>query len=167
MKLNKMVQLSFMITMALTIFVIEAYLPPLAPIYGIKLGLANVITLLAIMLWGWKEGLIVFFLRVLLGSMLTGQMISFSYSFVGGGFAFIIMVIGKKIFGKRLTWFISALGGVFHNIGQVLIACILLSNVAVMVYLPVLLITGVITGVFTGLVVQILILQNTQIKKLF
>lgn len=167
MKLKKMVQLSLLTTIALTIFVIESYLPPLAPIYGVKLGLANIITLLAVMLWGWKEALIVFLLRVFLGSVFTGQMAALLYSLAGGGMALFIMVLGKRLLGEKLTWFISALGGIFHNIGQIIVACYLLNSLAVMIYFPLLLISGIITGIFTGVAAQVLILKNIQIRNLF
>lgn len=167
MKLKKMIQLSLFVTIALTMFVIESYLPPLVPVYGVKLGLANIITLLLLMIWGWKEALCVLLLRVFMGSMLTGQVVSLLYSLVGSICAFLIMILAKKLFGKHQIWFISVLGGILHNIGQIIVACLILNSTAVLVYLPVLLISGIITGFFTGMVVQSLILKQVQINRLF
>ena len=121
-----MVQLSMFTTIALTIFVVESYLPPLAPIPGIKLGLANTITLIVLALWGWKEGMLVLFLRILLGSMLTGNVISCCFSLGGGILCFLVMSLLKTIVPQKMIWLLSVIGAVFHNIGQLLVACIVM-----------------------------------------
>jgi len=79
LNVKKMILSSMLITNALTIFIIEAQLPPIAPIPGIKLGLANVVTLFAIYLLGYKEAAKIHILRIVLGSIFTGQTISFMY----------------------------------------------------------------------------------------
>ena len=84
LNVKKMILSSMLITNALTIFIIEAQLPPIAPIPGIKLGLANVVTLFAIYLLGYKEAAKIHILRIVLGSIFTGQTISFMYSISGG-----------------------------------------------------------------------------------
>ena len=80
MKVKHMTFLAMYTTIALTIFVVEAMLPPLAPIPGIKLGLANVVTLWLLYYATWKDALCVLLMRILIASMVTGQMVSFSYS---------------------------------------------------------------------------------------
>lgn len=159
MNIKKMVQLSMFTTIALTIFVVESYLPPLAPIPGIKLGLANTITLIVLALWGWKEGMLVLFLRILLGSMLTGNVISCCFSLGGGILCFLVMSLLKTIVPQKMIWLLSVIGAVFHNIGQLLVACIVLESSSVFWYFPILLTSGIITGIFTGMAAQYVVVR--------
>ena len=165
-KTRKMVNLSLLTTIALTIYIVESYIPPIAPIPGIKLGLSNVVTLIILLLWGWKEALSVLFMRITLGSIFTSQLMALIYSLAGGGLCLILMCIGKKIIPKDMTWLISVIGALGHNIGQLTIASIVVNNNGVFVYLPILLISGIITGVFTGITSQAL-MNNIYVKKLF
>lgn len=157
MNIKKMVQLSMFITIALTIFVIESYLPPLAPIPGIKLGLANTITLIVLALWGWKEGMLVLLLRIFLGSMLTGNAISSCFSLGGGMLCFLIMSLLKNIVPHKMIWLLSVNGAIFHNIGQLLVACAVLGSRSVFWYFPILLTSGIVTGIFTGVAAQLVV----------
>ena len=159
MNIKKMVQLSMFTTIALTIFVVESYLPPLAPIPGIKLGLANTITLIVLALWGWKEGMLVLFLRILLGSMLTGNVISCCFSLGGGILCFLVMSLLKNIVPQKMIWLLSVIGAVFHNIGQLLVACIVLGSSSVFWYFPILLTSGIVTGIFTGVAAQYVVIK--------
>lgn len=159
MNIKKMVQLSMFTTIALTIFVVESYLPPLAPIPGIKLGLANTITLIVLALWGWKEGMLVLFLRILLGSMLTGNVISCCFSLGGGILCFLVMSLLKNIVPQKMIWLLSVIGAIFHNIGQLLVACIVLGSSSVFWYFPILLTSGIITGTFTGVAAQYVVIR--------
>lgn len=167
-KTKKMVILSLLTTIALTIFVIESYLPPLLPIPGIKLGLSNIVTLLVILLWGFKEGALLSFMRITLASIFAGQMMSFIYSLSGGILCLLAMCTFKRIFLKEdMIWLISVIGAIFHNIGQIIAACVFLSNLSLLMYFPVLLISGIVTGSFTGVAVQYLVRKNKIIKNLF
>lgn len=165
-KTRKMVNLSLLTTIALTIYIIESYIPPLAPTPGIKLGLSNIVTLIILLLWGWREALSVLFMRITLGSIFTSQLMALIYSLASGGLCLILMCIGKKIIPKDMIWLISIIGAIGHNIGQLTIASIVVNNNGIFVYLPILLISGIITGIFTGFTVQFLI-NNIYIKKLF
>ena len=138
-------------TIALTIFVVEAMLPPLAPIPGIKLGLANVVTLWLLYYATWKDALCVLLMRILIASMVTGQMVSFSYSLCGGLFCFVAMALLFRLLGKKHIPFISVIGALFHNLGQICIAMVILRSASILVYLPMLTISGILTGAFTGL----------------
>lgn len=160
MKVKKMVQLSMFVTIALTIFVVESYLPPLAPIPGIKLGLANVVTLIVLVLWGWREGLLVLFLRILLGSMITGNALSCCYSFGGGMLCFLVMALLKNIFPKNMIWLLSVIGAVFHNVGQLLVASLVFGSKDVFWYFPILLTSGIVTGIFTGVAAQYVVTKH-------
>ena len=120
-KTKKMVVLSLMVSIALIIYVIEAQVPVLFP--GIKLGLANLVSLAALIIFGWKEALLIMFLRTLLGSMFGGSMSAFLFSIAGGLLSNFVMIILYKFFRNSLSlWSISIMGAIFHNIGQLLVA---------------------------------------------
>lgn len=150
--LKKLVFISLMVSIALIIHIIEAQLPVLLPgVPGIKLGLANSISLFALLVMGGKEALLIMFLRTILGSFLGGTMSSFLYSIAGGLLSNIIMIILYKSFKKSLSiWTISVCGAVFHNIGQLLIASLIVQDFRVYLYLPILMVAAVITGYFIG-----------------
>ncbi|MDF2521237.1 MAG: Heptaprenyl diphosphate synthase component [Clostridia bacterium] len=152
---KKMVILSLLISQALVLHVIERMIPVPIPVPGIKLGLANVISLFTIILFGWKEALLVVFLRTLLASFFGGGFSAFAYSIAGGFLSALMMSLLYKNFRNTFSIIaISVVGAVFHNIGQVLVASLAVSNVNIFFYLPVLLISGVITGIFIGVAVQ-------------
>jgi heptaprenyl diphosphate synthase len=152
---RKMVILSLLVSQALVLHVIERMIPVPIPVPGIKLGLANVISLFTIIIFGWKEAMLVVFLRTILGSFFGGGVSSFLYSFTGGIISTIAMALLFKYFKKIFSIIaISVVGAVFHNIGQILIASMVVSNTNLFFYLPVLLISAVITGIFIGLTVQ-------------
>lgn len=152
---KKMVILSVLISQALVLHVIERMIPVPVPIPGVKLGLANIISLFTIIIFGGKEAMLVVFLRTLLGSFFGGGISAFAYSLAGGVLSTLAMAIlyryCKGIFSIVA---ISVVGAVCHNIGQILIASIVVSNVYLFSYLPFLLISGVIMGVFIGVTVQ-------------
>ena len=151
MNIRRMTLLAMYTTIALTIFVVESAIPPLAPIPGIKLGLANIVTLWLLIYASAKDALVVLLMRILLASIIAGQFASFSYSLCGGLLCFIIMALLHRLFGRGAIIFISIIGAIFHNIGQIAIATVLFDSISVIAYLPALLISGIITGCFTGL----------------
>lgn len=147
---KKMIFLSLMVGIALIIYIIEAQIPVLFP--GIKLGLANVISLVTLIMLGGKEALLVMFLRTLLGSMFAGSMSSFMFSVAGGLLSNLVMIILYYKFNEHLSLSaISVSGAIFHNIGQLLVAAFVVKDFRIYVYLPVLMISGILTGYFIGL----------------
>lgn len=163
---RKMVLLSLFTTVALTIFVVEAQLPSFTAIPGVKLGLANCITLLILLFWSWREAGIVLIMRIVLGCIFAGQAMTFLYSFAGGVLCLIAMQLVMPLFKKDMCWLISVIGAVFHNIGQIIVAYLIVKTSAIFVYLPVLMISGILTGTFTGLCIQYLY-KNKHVKKIF
>lgn len=163
--LKKTIRLSALSAIALTIFIIEIQIPPLVPIPGIKLGLANIITLIILSLYGTKEASAVLFIRIFLGSIFSGQMINLLYSLSGGILCLVVMSILMKLLGKKNLCFISIAGAIAHNIGQITVSMIILETTSVLYYLPILLISGVITGAFTGIVSKLMV-NNVVLKKL-
>ncbi len=152
MKTKKIVTLGMFTAVALTIFVVESYFPPLVPVPGIKMGLANVVTLLLLFLYNERESFTVLLLRIILGSMFTGQAVSFFYSLCGGIACFFIMALLYRIFRGKYCILISMCGAVFHNLGQTAAAWLLLGSYSVLFYVPVLMLSALITGFFTGCV---------------
>lgn len=146
-----MTVLALFTTIALTIFVIESALPPIAPIPGIKLGLANIVTLVVLLQYAPKDALLLLITRILLANIFAGQFLSFSYSLCGGLLCLLAMSLTNKLLCNKYIYITSIIGAVFHNIGQTAAAIFLLGNFSVLIYLPILLISGIITGLFTGL----------------
>ena len=141
---------------ALTIFMIEAQIPALVPIPGVKLGLANIVTVFAIFVYGPKDALAILLVRVVLGSIFSGQIPTILYSLAGGLLCFCVVVLIRKILTERQIWVASVVGAIFHNIGQVLVAMLITSTWRLIVYLPILMVSGILAGLFTGLCAQFL-----------
>lgn len=151
---EKLVLLSLLTAVALIIFTVEMLLPSLTSIPGIKLGLANIVSLFTMFWLGRKEAFCVLMTRILLGSMLTGQIMTLIYSISGGLLSFCIIALCFRFFNAKQLWIPSIISGLFHNIGQISCAIIILKAPQLVSYLPVLIISGIVTGCFTGLVAQ-------------
>ncbi len=130
---------------------IEFLLPLNFGIPGIKLGLANLVTIVALYLLGKRYALAVSLVRILLSSLLFGSTLSLMYSLAGGLLSLEIMILLKKTRRFSIAG-VSVAGGVMHNIGQLLVAMLVLENFSIAVYLPVLLFSGALTGALLGAV---------------
>lgn len=150
---------------ALIIFAVEAQIPPLVPVPGVKLGLANVITLFAMYKMGPKDTFGILLTRIILGSIFAGTAISFLFSATGGMFCFLITLAIYRTLGEDRIWVVSVIGAVFHNIGQILAAMVVLRSAAVAAYLPFLLLSGIITGVFTGGITQLVYKRLKNVRR--
>ena len=155
MDIKKMAALAMFSVIALTIFMVESMIGPIVPIPGIKLGLANIVTLLVLVLYGPKEALFVLIVRILLGSIFGGQMISFFYSLSGGVLCWLVMSLINALLNKKFLVLTSMCGAAVHNIGQILAAIVITQSISVIAYLPVLMVSAMITGCFTGLAAQV------------
>lgn len=151
-KTKRLVLLSLLASLAIVVYVIEAQIPPLIPIPGVKLGLSNMVSLAALLIFGPMECLSVLILRIVLGSLLTGSFSSLFFSLAGGLLSNIGMIILYVLFKKYIsTWIISIVGSVLHNIGQLFVAALVIQNFKIYYYLPILLTSGLVTGFFIGL----------------
>lgn len=159
MKINtkRLAELSLMTAAALIIFVIELQIPNPSPIAGVKLGLANIVTVCGVYRCKWWEIALVMLARILLGSLFCGSPSAILYSLSGGLLCLLGMLLLKRIIPKNHLWICSVLGAVLHNIGQIAAAVLLMRTAAVMAYLPFLLVSGCIAGAFTGFCGQLLI----------
>lgn len=151
MSLRKLTVLALYITLSLAIFAIESAIPPLIPLPGIKLGLANIITLVLLQHYSAKDAFWVLIARILLSSFLFGQALSLFYSLAGGVLSFSVMFICNRLLCKKLPFLTGALGGLFHNLGQLLTAFAVTASAGVFTYSPYLAVSGILTGLFTGL----------------
>jgi heptaprenyl diphosphate synthase len=134
---------------AMILSFVESQIPTFVAIPGIKLGLPNIAIIIILYKFGYKEAITVSLLRVLLTSLLFGTVLSMLYSIAGAVLSFIAMILLKK-FLSIVT--VSVIGGVCHNIGQIVVACLVTETAQLMYYLPVLIISGVIAGIVVGLV---------------
>ena len=148
---------ALLVTIALALYVVEMQIPVPVPIPGAKLGLANIITVIAIFRLQAKDAAMIFFVRVLLGSIFSGNMMGLLYSFVGGLFCFLLMILLRKIMKENQLFLCSAFGAIAHNCGQIFVAILVTKTVSLLYYLPFLIVVGVISGLFTGVVAQLVI----------
>lgn len=156
-KTKKLVFMALLTAAALVIFVIEAQIPAPVPIPGIKLGLANVVTLAAMLLLGRKEAGAILLVRILMGSMFTGGPAALIYSLAGGLLSYAVMCLLLNAFSLKYIWVLSALAAVAHNMGQLLACMLVVKTPQVFVYAPVLIVSGIITGLFTGFAAMFLV----------
>ena len=157
MKTRKLTTLSLLCAIALTIFMVEAQIPPLVPIPGIKLGLANIVTVFTVFAIGAKEGALVLFVRIFLGAVFAGNFSTIFYSATGGACAIGVTILLRKILTKKQLWVAGVLGAIAHSSGQMAMAVALTSTPGLVVYLPVMIVVSILTGCFTGLCAQFLV----------
>lgn len=164
MKAKKLTQLGLLTTIALIIFIVELRIPNLAPMPGVKLGLANIVTVYAVYRFTAQETALILYARILLGSIFGGNMLALLYSLGGGTLCLLGMLFLRKVIDEKHIWVCSILGAVLHNIGQISVALAVMKTTAVVSYLPFLMLSGCAAGAFTGMCAQILI-SRFSVKK--
>lgn len=150
-KTKRIVQSAVLISLALALSYAERFIPLqfLIPLPGVKLGLANVVTLIALYLLGGKSAFVILFLRCVLGSVFGGGITGLAFSLTGGILAMSVMALCKKI-PLFSVYGVSVLGAAAHNIGQILAAMVLMHSVYIGAYLSYLLVVALFTGCATG-----------------
>lgn len=159
MSVKKVTRLSLLTAIALIIFIIEMRIPNLVPISGVKLGLANIVTVYAMYHFTAKETFLIVISRILLGSVFSGNISAVIYSLSGALLCFFGMIFMRHIIDEKYIWLCSIIGAVLHNTGQIAVAVVMTKTTAVILYFPFLLVSGCIAGAFTGVCAQILILR--------
>lgn len=130
---------------------IESVIPIPIPVPGIKLGVANIAVITILYVLGVKEAIVINLLRIALTALLFGNVNSFLFSISGAVLSLTIMIIMKKLdFFSYIG--VSVCGGVMHNVGQIIAAVFIMGSEAIVLYLPVLIVSGVFTGVVIGVV---------------
>ena len=156
MTVKKLTSLSVAVALAMVLSFIECLIPPLVAVPGVKIGLANIVTVFILYVFGWREAASVSLIRVLLSSLLFGSAVSLAYSLSGAALSFLGMLALKKLpFSSEVS--VSIVGGVLHNAGQIIAACIIMENAAIMGYLPPLIISGTVAGVAVGTLAALLV----------
>lgn len=145
------VQSAVLVSLALALSYAERFIPlqMLIPLPGVKLGLANVVTLIALYLLGGKSAFAILILRCILSSVFGGGITGLLFSLTGGILSMSVMALGKKL-PFLSVYGVSILGAAAHNAGQVLAAIVLMQSVYIGVYLSYLLIVALFTGFATG-----------------
>ena len=152
---GRVARLALLTAIALTIFLVEAQLPA-APIPGVKLGLANIVTVYAVFALGPRDALMVLCARVFLGAVFSGQMMTLLYSGAGGLLSWLSLCLLCRLLDRKQMWLASPVAGMCHHMGQLLAAAGVMRTWAVLAYLPYLVIAGVVAGLFTGVAAQVL-----------
>ena len=130
---------------------VESLLPPIvAAVPGIKLGLPNIVIIFVLYRFVWKEAAAVSFVRIVAVSLLFGNPMTLAYSLAGGFLSLLVMTLLRKA-DLLSTVGVSVAGGVFHNVGQILMAMLLMGTAELGYYLIVLAVTGTVSGIFVGL----------------
>ena len=162
MDIRRMVILSLFVAIAAILHIVESWFPLPFPIPGVKLGLANVVSILAIAFYGWRAALLVALLRVMIGSLFGGTVLGPSFAMSMGG-ALISTAVMAYIYQYHRSIFsivgISIIGAVFHNSAQVIIAALLVVSTGLLWYLPYLILFAVLTGAGTGFTAAYLLLK--------
>ena len=156
-KTKKLAHMAMLTAVALIIFIVELRLPNLAPIPGVKLGLANIVTVYAMFRFSRKQTFMILAARILLGSIFAGNLMALLYSAAGGMLCFAVMALLKPKISVNNIWACSVMGAIAHNTGQILAAMAVTQTVETAVYFPVLVLSGCIAGLFTGIASQLLV----------
>lgn len=156
MKAKRIAELSVLTAVSLIIFIIELQIPNPFPIPGIKLGLANIITVFAVYHYKAYEVAMIVAVRLLLGSVFSGNFMALIYSASGAFLCLLGMLLLKRIIDEKHIWIASIFGAVLHNTGQMIAAVIVTQTMQIVAYYPFLLVSGCLAGLFTGLCAQLI-----------
>ena len=157
MKTKKLTTLGLLSAIALTIFMVEAQIPPIVPLPGVKLGLANIVTVFAVFAIGPKEGIGVLAVRVFLGAVFAGNFSTILYSGAGGFCAIALTILLRKVLTKKQLWIAGVCGAIAHSVGQMAMAVALTGTPGLIAYLPIMIIASMVSGAFTGFCAQMLV----------
>ena len=165
MNTRKLTRMALLTAIALTIFMIEAQIPALVPIPGVKLGLANIVTVFAVFAMGPGEAASILFVRIFLGAGFAGNFSTIFYSSAGGLVAILVTIGLRKILTLKQLWGAGALGAIGHSIGQMAMAILITGTPGIIVYLPMMIVCSIITGIFTGLCAQLMLNRGKDLWK--
>jgi heptaprenyl diphosphate synthase len=143
---------------------VESQIPPLVAVPGVKIGLANIVTVFLLYTLGWRAAGIVSIIRVLLSSLLFGNVQSLIFALSGALLSFVVMIVAKHLLPFGAVG-VSVLGAIAHNAGQIIAAVIVMETTALTYYLIPLVISGTIAGVFVGIIAAIITARLEKVKK--
>lgn len=161
-KVKKIALFGMLVALAFTLSYFESLIPFNFGIPGVKLGLANLVVVVALYIMKPGEAFAIAMIRIFLAAMTFGNFYSLAYSLCGGILSFIVMLAAKKT--KLSVIGVSILGGICHNIGQIIVAAFIMETGRIAYYLPVLLVAGLITGMLLGIVSKLVINRFEKVK---
>lgn len=155
---NKIAYWGVFLALALVCSYVESLIPISFGIPGVKLGLTNIVVILMLYTIGAKDAILISVLRIILAGFMFGNAFSIIYSLAGGILSFVVMLLLKNT-GKLKILSISTAGGISHNVGQLIVAALVVENYNILFYVPVLIIAGIITGFLIGLLAEEIVLR--------
>ena len=165
MKTRKLTQMALLTAIALTIFMVEAQIPALVPVPGVKLGLSNIVTVFAVFAMGPKEAASILFARIFLGAVFAGNFSTIFYSAAGGILAIGVTIVLRKLLTQKQLWVAGVMGAIAHSVGQMAMAITITQTVGLVSYLPVMILCSIVTGLFTGFCAQFLLDRGKDLWK--
>jgi len=156
MKSKKIALYGLFISLAFIFSYIESLIPIPFPVPGIKLGLANLVVVVAMYGIGMKESFVLSMVRILLVGFTFRDPSTLLFSFAGGIFSWLMMAVFKKLRLFSMVG-VSIIGGIAHNIGQIIVAVIYVSNTGIIYYLPFLMISGLVSGTLIGILAALVL----------
>lgn len=168
MTTKRLVRLSMLTSLGLAFHIMEGIMPNpfigIAP--GAKLGLANIIGLVTLVIYGFKYALTVNLLRCFIAGIASGAITSMMYSMAGAFTSTILMWIAYKKLNKYFSLVgVSVLGALGHNIAQLTVAAIIINNIRIFTYLPIMMLASIVTGIFIGLTVNFTVSKTNILSK--
>lgn len=163
MKTKKIAFVGISVALAMILSFVESQIPALIAVPGVKVGLPNLVIVFLLYKCGWREATLVNFVRVILSSILFGNVQTLTFSLAGAALSLLGMIILQRM-EKFSQISVSVVGGVLHNIGQILAAVLWLGTVEIAYYLPVLLFSGTLAGVLIGIVGGMLVKRLDKIE---
>jgi len=166
-RLRKLMFISLLVAQGVVLGILENMIPyPFGFAPGAKLGLANLITIIAIFTMPKRDSFLLLWLRLFLTTLLGGTLSTFLYSMSGALLSYFGMLLVKKLGPKRVSIVgISATGGFMHNVGQLVMASLIAKSWTVMLYLPVLSFLGILSGIAIGIAANFLLQRVETLKK--
>ena len=160
---KRLVLLALTASVAMVLSAIEMQIPAFTTIPGVKVGFANIAVIFALYRFGAKEAITISLVRIFTISILFGNASTLIYSLAGAALSFTAMILLKR-FTSLSTVSVSVAGGLFHNIGQIITACLIMETAAIAFELPWLILSGTIAGIAVGVAASTLIRAIGKIK---
>lgn len=161
-KIQHMILLSLLASLAAVLSIFESMIPIPVPIPGVKIGLANVISMIVLYRFGVKSTIWVILMRTFIAFLFSGSFFGFCYSIIGSIFSLITMFLIRLIAPNFRIWIVSVFGALSHVFGQILFAMFLMQSKELIWYFPPLAAISIVSGTVTGMIVMI-ILQRSRI----
>ena len=157
MDVKRLARLAMLTAAALIIFIVELQIPNPFPIPGIKLGLANIITVYAVYRYRAAAVAMLVAVRITLGSVFSGNVMALLYSACGSLFCLAGMLLLRRVIDEKHLWLSSVCGALLHNTGQMAAALLVTQTPSLLLYFPFLAVSGCLAGLFTGLCAQLIL----------